>query len=321
MAILYLVVPCYNEQEVLKETTCQLTEKLNRLIAMGVCHPDSRVLYVDDGSKDATWQVIETLHKENPLVCGIKLAHNRGHQTALLAGLMEAKDRCDCAVSMDADLQDSVEVLDGFMEKFAQGCHVVYGVRSDRKADSMLKRSTAQGYYKFLKALGVEVIYNHADCRLMSRRALEELSRYGESNLFLRGLIPNMGFQSEIVYFQRAARKAGESKYSFRKMLALAWDGVTSFTTKPLQWVWGLGLLVSTLSCLALVACLVLWLCAVPFNGLWAAVASVWLLGGLLMLCMGVLGSYLGKVYFEVKGRPRFAVERTLEHPPTKEKE
>ncbi len=321
MAVLYIVVPCYNEQEVLKETTRQLTGKLNDFIAKGICHPDSRILYVDDGSKDATWQVIESLHRENSLVCGIQLAHNRGHQAALLAGLMEAKEQCDCAVSMDADLQDSVDVLDGFMEKFAQGCHVVYGVRSDRKADSILKRSTAQGYYKFLKALGVEVIYNHADCRLMSRRALEELSRYRESNLFLRGLIPNMGFQSEIVYFERAARKAGESKYSFRKMLALAWDGVTSFSTKPLQWVWGAGMLITGVSFLALVACLVLWLCTVPVNGLWPAVASVWLLGGLLMLCMGVLGSYLGKVYFEVKDRPRFAVERVLYHPPVKEKE
>ena len=311
MSVLYVVVPCYNEQEVLGETTRRLTERLSRLIENGICHPDSRILYVDDGSKDQTWSMIEQFHTENPLVCGIKLAHNRGHQNALLAGLMVAKDRCDCAVSMDADLQDDVAVLDGFMEKFAAGNQVVYGVRSSRKTDTFFKRATAQGYYKVLQAMGVEVVYNHADCRLMSRRALEELSHYRETNLFLRGMVPHLGFQSDVIYFERAERFAGESKYPLKKMLALAWDGITSFSVKPLQWIWGAGLGVTILSVIGLLACLVLWLCNQSV-GLWAAVASIWLLGGVLLIAMGVLGSYLGKLYFEVKDRPRFAVEKVV---------
>lgn len=312
MSVLYVVVPCYNEQEVLGETTRRLSDELTRLIRAGVCHPDSRILYVDDGSKDKTWSMIEEFHAENPLICGIKLAHNRGHQNALLAGLMTAKDRCDCTVSMDADLQDDVTVLGAFMEKYHQGNQVVYGVRSSRKTDTVFKRATAQGYYKVLDALGVEVVYNHADCRLMSRQALEELSHYRETNLFLRGMVPHLGFQSDVVYFERAERFAGESKYPLKKMLALAWDGITSFSVKPLQWVWGAGIGLSVLSVLGLIACLVLWLCQVPFSGLWAAVAAVWLMGGVLLIAMGILGSYLGKLYFEVKDRPRFAVEKAV---------
>lgn len=204
MPILYVVLPCYNEEAVLPETTKRLTEKLTDMINKGVCDEKSRILYVDDGSKDKTWELIEKFHGENHLVSGVKLAHNRGHQNALLAGLMTAKEHCDCAASMDADLQDDINVLDGFMEKFSEGCDVVYGVRSKRTTDTAFKRSTAQGYYKFMKKLGVDLVYNHADCRLMSKRALEALSDYREVNLFLRGIVPHIGFKSDVVYFERA---------------------------------------------------------------------------------------------------------------------
>lgn len=312
MAILYVVVPCYNEQEVLCETTRQLTKKLNELIEKKVCHPDSRILYVDDGSTDDTWRLIEEFHAQNPLVCGIKLAHNRGHQNALLAGLTVAKDYCDCAASMDADLQDDVNVLDGFMEKYNAGCQVVYGVRSKRETDGGFKRITAQGYYKLLRRMGVEAVYNHADCRLMGARALEELCRYRETNLFLRGMVPHMGFKQDAVYFERAKRFAGETKYPLKKMLALAWDGITSFSVKPLKLISSLGTAVTLLSAVALAVTAVLALCGKAVSGLLAAVASLWLLGGILLVAMGILGSYLGKLYGEVKDRPRFAVEQAL---------
>ena len=310
--VLYVVVPCYNEQEVLPETTRRLTAKLAELVATGQCSPASRVLYVDDGSKDDTWRMIEAYHAQNPVVCGIKLAHNRGHQNALLAGLMAARDRCDCAASMDADLQDDVNVLDGFLEKYRAGCHVVYGVRSSRASDTGFKRGTAQGFYRLLAGMGVETVYNHADCRLLSRRALEELARYPETNLFLRGMVPHMGFQSDVVYFERAPRYAGETKYPLRKMLALAWNGITSFSVKPLAAVTVLGAVITLLSLAGLLAEAVCALCGVTVSGLLAAVTSVWLLGGLVLLCLGLVGSYVGKVYGEVKARPRFAVEKAL---------
>lgn len=312
MAVLYVVVPCYNEQEVLTETTRRLTEKLSGMIRTGQCDAASRILYVDDGSKDQTWAMIEAFHQENPLVCGIKLAHNRGHQNALLAGLMVAKEHCDCAASMDADLQDDIHVLDGFMEKYRQGCQVVYGVRSSRKTDTGFKRMTAQGYYTFLQKLGVEVVYNHADCRLMSRRALEELSHYRETNLFLRGMVPHMGFRSDVVYFERAERFAGKTKYSLKKMLGLAWDGITSFSVKPLAWITALGLLLTLFTALGLVVEGICALCGAAVSGVLAAVTSLWLLGGILLLALGVVGSYIGKMYGEVKARPRFAVEKAL---------
>lgn len=312
MAVLYVVVPCYNEEAVLPETTRRLTAKLNELIAAGVCDGASRILYVDDGSKDQTWQLIEQFHAQNPLVTGVKLAHNRGHQNALLAGLMVAKDRCDCAASMDADLQDDVNVLDGFMEKFAAGCHVVYGVRSDRQSDTGFKRITAQGYYKVLDKLGVEVVYNHADCRLLSRRALEELSRYKETNLFLRGMVPHMGFQSDVVYFERAQRFAGESKYPLGKMLRLAWDGVTSFSVSPLKMITAAGVILTVLTLVALLLEGVLALCGVWVSGILAAVTAIWLLGGILLTALGVVGSYIGKMYDEIKARPRFTAEKVL---------
>ncbi len=312
MAVLYVVVPCYNEQEVLPETNRRLTEKLALMIQNGVCDEQSRILYVDDGSTDRTFELIEQYHNETPLVCGIRLAHNRGHQAALLAGLMTAKGLCDCAASMDADLQDDINVLDGFMQKYYEGCHVVYGVRSKRDTDTGFKRITAQGYYKVLKLLGVQVVYNHADCRLLSRRALEELSHYRESNLFLRGIVPHMGFRQDVVYFERAQRLAGTSKYPLKKMLGLAWDGVTSFSVKPLKMITAFGVLTTVVTVLTLLIMATVCLCGGNVNGLWAAVTSVWLLGGILLTALGVVGSYVGKMYEEVKGRPRFSVETAL---------
>jgi glycosyltransferase involved in cell wall biosynthesis len=312
VAVLYVVVPCYNEHEVLPETTKQLTEKLNQMIFAGICDEKSRILYVDDGSKDNTWELIEQYHKESPLVWGIKLAHNRGHQNALLAGLMFAKDRCDCAASLDADLQDDVQVLDDFMEKYHEGCHIVYGVRSSRKTDTGFKRMTAQGFYKILNQLGVESVYNHADCRLMSRRALEELSHYREVNLFLRGMIPHMGFKHDVVYFERAKRFAGESKYPLTKMLTLAWNGISSFSVKPLQLITTLGMVLTVIFSLLLAVLGIAALCGKAVSGLLAATASIWLLGGILLISLGIVGSYMGKMYNEIKSRPRFAVEKTL---------
>ena len=312
MKTLYLVIPCYNEQEVLPETTRRLAEKLTDLMKAKIISKESRILYVDDGSRDNTWQMIEEYHAKSPLVCGVKLAHNRGHQNALLAGLMAAKDRCDCAVSMDADLQDDVNVLDGFMEKFYEGCDVVYGVRSDRETDTGFKRITAQGYYTFLEKLGVEIVYNHADCRLMSRRALEELSRYKETNLFLRGMVPHMGFKQDVVYFKRQERFAGESKYPLSKMLTLAWQGVTSFSVKPLKLITALGIAITRLSLFGLLTQGILALCGIGVGGLLPGVTSLWLLGGILLIALGLVGSYVGKLYEEVKARPRFAFEKEL---------
>ncbi len=312
MKTVYVVIPCYNEQEVLPETTRQLAEKLTDLMKAKTISKESRILYVDDGSKDKTWEMIEEYHAKSPLVCGVKLAHNRGHQNALLAGLMAAKDRCDCAVSMDADLQDDINVLDGFMEKFYEGCDVVYGVRSDRETDTGFKRITAQGYYTFLEKLGVEIVYNHADCRLLSKKALEELSHYKETNLFLRGMVPHMGFKQDVVYFKRAERFAGESKYPLSKMLALAWQGVTSFSVKPLKLITTLGIIITLLSLFGLFTQGILALCGIGIGGLLPAVTSLWLLGGILLIAMGLLGSYIGKLYEEVKARPRFAFDKAL---------
>ena len=313
MTILYLVVPCYNEEAVLPETAKRLTKKLEDLIQSGKAAPESRILFVDDGSKDKTWEWIESLHKENPLVQGLKLSRNRGHQNALLAGLMEAKGRCDCAVSMDADLQDDVDALDEFLDKFQDGCDVVYGVRKQRDSDTFFKRTTAQGFYKVMKLLGVDVVYNHADYRLMSRRALEGLAEYKEVNLFLRGIVPLIGYRSDYVYYDRHERFAGESKYPLRKMMAFAVDGITSFSVKPLKLISNLGILISLLSVLGLLYALISKLTGRAEAGWTAIVASIWLLGGLQMLCIGVVGTYIGKIYNEVKARPRYRVERYLE--------
>lgn len=311
--ILYLVIPCYNEEEVLPETLRQIDGKLLRMIEAGTCHPDSRILFVDDGSKDKTWSIIESAFCEYDRVCGVKLAHNRGHQNALFAGLMTAKEYADCAISMDADLQDDIEVLDEFVAKFRDGCDVVYGVRKERKSDTGFKRSTAQGFYRFMHLLGTDVVYNHADYRLMSRRALESLSQYGETNLFLRGIVPDIGYRSDIVYYDRRERFAGKSKYPFKKMLSFAIDGITSFSNKPLTIISNAGIVISLLSVLGLIYALVSkFIFESTVAGWTAIVASIWLLGGIQLFCLGIIGCYIGKVFSEVKHRPKYITEQFL---------
>lgn len=318
--VVYFVIPCYNEEEVLPETVKRLTAKLDQMRKDGLAGDTSRMLLVDDGSKDKTWALISAYHKENPYVEGVKLAHNRGHQNALLCGLMTAKARCDCAISLDADLQDDTDVLDEFVRKYLDGCDVVYGVRNKRDTDTWFKRTTAEGYYKVLKALGVDIVFNHADYRLMSKRALEGLSEYREVNLFLRGIVPLIGYRSDYVYYDRNERFAGESKYPLKKMIALALDGITSFSVKPLKLISNLGILISILSVFGLLYALISYFAGWAVSGWTAIVCSIWLLGGLQMLCLGVVGTYIGKIYSEVKDRPRYRIEQSLEQEDAKDK-
>lgn len=308
----YLVIPCYNEEAVLPETAKRLEEKLRELVSCGRAAADSRILFVDDGSKDRTWALIEQFHAQSETVCGIRLSRNRGHQNALLAGLMAAKEAAGCAISLDADLQDDIDALDEFMDKYNDGCDVVYGVRKKRETDTFFKRTTAQGFYKIMKLMGVDVVYNHADYRLMSRRALEGLADYKEVNLFLRGIVPLIGFRSDYVYYDRHERFAGESKYPLKKMLSFAMDGITSFSVKPLKLISNLGILISLLSVVGLLYALISKLCGAAVAGWTAIVASIWLLGGLQMLCLGVVGTYIGKIYSEVKSRPRYVIDEYL---------
>ena len=309
MPVVYFVIPCYNEEKVLPETEKRLTAKMESMISSGLADEKSRILFVDDGSKDATWELIDQYSEKNRLVSGIKLAHNRGHQNALLAGLMTAKDSADCAISLDADLQDDVDALDKFVKKYTEGCDIVYGVRNKRDTDTFFKRTTALGFYKFMAMLGVDLVYNHADYRLMSRRALEALSEYKEVNLFLRGLVPLIGYRCDYVYYDRHERFAGESKYPLKKMLSFAVDGITSFSVKPLKIIFNLGIAVFLVSLIG-----VIWSLISHANGgaaSWVpAVWSLWLLGGILLLCMGVIGTYIGKIYGEVKARPRYKIDK-----------
>ncbi|MBC8534039.1 glycosyltransferase family 2 protein [Yeguia hominis] len=312
MTTLFLVVPCYNEEAVLPETNRILKEKMTALMEAGRIRKDSRILYVDDGSRDRTWEIISACHAEDALVSGLKLAHNRGHQNALFAGLMTARLECDCAVSLDADLQDDIDVIDGFLDKFEEHCDIVYGVRKKRETDSFFKRTTAQGFYKCMKLLGVDIVYNHADYRLMSKRALDALSEYTETNLFLRGIVPLIGYRTDYVYYDRKERMAGESKYPLKKMISFALEGITSFSVKPLKIISNLGILISCLSVLGLLYALISYLTHNAVAGWTAIVASIWLLGGIQLLCIGTLGGYIGKIYSEVKRRPRFHVEEYL---------
>lgn len=312
MAVLYIVIPCYNEEAVLPETNSRLVKKLSELIEKGKCAAESRILYVDDGSRDKTWELIARAHEENPLVCGLKLAHNKGHQNALLAGLMSARELCDCTVSMDADLQDDVEIIEDFMDKYLEGYEVVYGVRSDRKSDTFFKRATAQGYYKFMKKLGVDLVFNHADCRLMGSRALEAMSHYRETNLFLRGIIPSIGFKSTNIYYERAERFAGESKYPLKKMLYFAWDGITSFSVKPLKLITKTGVFFMILSILGLIYSLVAKLVGFAPAGIPCVVSTVGFFSSLILIALGVTASYIGKMYSEVKDRPRYIIDEFL---------
>lgn len=313
MSTVYLVIPCYNEEEVLGETVKRLTDKLNRMKDAKLINDRSRILLVDDGSKDRTWELITQFHNDTPYVDGLKLAHNRGHQNALIAGLDTARlDGCDCAISLDADLQDDIEVLDEFVRKYSEGCDVVYGVRNSRETDSFFKRSTAEGFYKVMKLLGVDVVFNHADYRLMSARALDALSEYEEVNLFLRGIVPLIGYKSDYVYYDRSERFAGESKYPLKKMISFALDGMTSFSIKPLKLISSLGVLISIFSVFGLLYALISYFTGNTVAGWTAIVCSIWLLGGLQMLSLGVVGGYVGKIYSEVKQRPRYRVETHL---------
>ena len=312
MPIVYLVIPCYNEEEVLPETNRRLTEKMNTMVTQGLADEKSRILYVDDGSRDKTWSLIQEYHQANPVVRGIKLAHNRGHQNALLAGLMTAMQDCDCAISLDADLQDDVDAIDEFVKKYLDGCDVVYGVRNKRDTDTFFKRFTAEGFYKVMKMLGADIVFNHADYRLMSRRALEGLSEYREVNLFLRGIVPLIGYRSDYVYYDRHERFAGESKYPLKKMLSFAMDGITSFSVKPLKMISNLGIILSILSVLGLIYALISYFTNNAVAGWTAIVSSIWLLGGIQLLCVGMVGTYVGKIYSEVKARPRFRIETNL---------
>ena len=311
--ILFLVVPCYNEEEVLPETARRLGDKLAALTAAGKISPDSRVLFVNDGSKDRTWELIRGLHARDPRFLGADLTRNRGHQNALLAGLMTAKDRCDMAISMDADLQDDVDAVDAMVDAYHQGCDIVYGVRSSRKKDTFFKRFTAEAFYRLMNRMGAETVFNHADYRLMSRRALEGLSQFKEVNLFLRGIVPMIGYTTGTVEYERGERFAGESKYPLKKMVAFALEGITSLSTKPIRMVTGLGFLIFLVSILMLIYSIVRWATGATILG-WASVmCSVWAIGGLILLSLGIIGEYIGKIYLETKGRPRFLIRELLE--------
>ena len=309
---LFVVIPCYNEEEVLPETSKRLVKKMAELEQKGLITPDSKVLLVNDGSRDRTWEMICDLHKQNPLFEGVKLSRNRGHQNALLAGLMTARGRCDVSISMDADLQDDMDAMDRFLEKYEEGCEIVYGVRNKRETDTFFKRETALMFYRLMKGLGVDITYNHADYRLMSNRALEALSQFGEVNLFLRGLAPLVGFQSDVVYYDRSERFAGESKYPFKKMLAFAIDGITSFSVKPLRLITTVGLVIFVVSLFMLLYALVSWITGNTVTGWTSTLASIWMIGGIQLLCLGVIGEYVGKIYNESKSRPRFIIDRYL---------
>lgn len=311
--IMYLVIPCYNEQEVLGETTRRLTEKLNTMISGDIIAAQSRILYVDDGSTDATWDMICGLNKTNDFVTGIKLSRNKGHQNALLAGLFEAAECADMIVSMDADLQDDIEVLDKFVQEYYKGSQIVYGVRKSRKKDSIFKRSTAVAFYRLMKAMGVEIVYNHADYRLMSKRAVEELKEYKEVNLFLRGIIPLIGFKTSVVEYDRGERFAGKSKYPLRKMVYFAIDGITSTSVRPIRMITVFGLITVIFSIIYAIDVLIGYLSGGTVPGWATSVLLTVFFGGAQIMCTGIIGEYVGKIYLETKERPRYIVEDRLE--------
>ena len=311
---LAIVVPCYNEEEVLHIAADALREVLDRLIEKGKIAADSFILFVNDGSKDRTWELIEEEHKAHPVqCCGVKLAGNVGHQFALTAGLITAKDMSDVTISIDADLQDDVNVIEDMIDKYHEGNDIVYGVRKERKTDTFFKRTTAQGFYKVMEIMGVKTIYNHADFRLMSKRAVEQFSLYKETNLFLRGMMPLIGYQTDCVYYDRKERVAGESKYPLKKMLALAFNGISSFSVKPISLILGLGLFIILCSILAAIYALISYFTGHVVAGWTSLILSIWFLGGVQLLAIGLVGQYIGKIYIEVKQRPRYNIEKVLE--------
>lgn len=313
LPVLYIVIPCYNEQEVLPITAPMFRGELALLTEKGKIHPDSRILFVNDGSRDDTWTLICRLAEEDPCFLGISQSRNRGHQNAVLAGLMEAKDRCDIAISIDCDGQDDISAMEAMVDAYRDGCDVVYGARADRGTDSFFKRFTAQSFYKLLNAMGVEVVYNHADYRLMSRRVLEAFSDFEEVNLFLRGMFPLVGFKSTVVYYKREERLAGESHYPLSKMLALAMDGITSLSVKPLRIISVLGVLVSILSIIGVIWTFVAYMLGKTVSGWASTVCIVCFVSGIQLLSLGVVGEYIGRIYTEVKHRPRYIISDRTE--------
>lgn len=311
--VLYIVIPCYNEEEALPITGRRMAELLDDLTGKGLVDARSRVALVDDGSKDDTWRVIADLHAADGRFEGIRLAHNAGHMNALWAGMTTVVEKCDCLVTIDADLQDDVNAIYGFLEKFAAGADIVYGVRDNRDADSFFKRTTAQGFYRLMDRLGVETVYNHAEYRLMSRRAVEALLSFGEVNMFLRGLVPLLGFHTEKVYYSRGERVAGETKYPLKKMIAFAIEGVTSFSNRPIRFVTYAGILAALLGLIMAIYTLVS-LCTGHAVAGWASMMmSIWLLGGAQLIALGLIGEYIGKIYMETKRRPKFILQEYLE--------
>lgn len=311
---LYIVVPCYNEEEVLPETSKRLKAKMNQLIKAKKISPDSHVVFVNDGSKDRTWELISSYSEKDHLFGGINLSRNRGHQNALLAGLMTVKEDADMVISMDADLQDDIDAVDKFVDAYYDGNDIVYGVRSSRKKDTFFKRTTALAFYKLMSRMGVESVYNHADYRLMSKRALNALENFKEVNLFLRGIMPLIGFPSTIVEYERNERFAGESKYPLKKMLNFALDGITSFSVKPIRFITAIGFLISVISVIMFIYTIVRHILGFTVAGWSSLIISLWFLGGVQILSIGVIGEYIGKIYMETKGRPRFIIENYIIH-------
>ena len=308
----YFVVPCYNEEEVLPETSKRLLVKMKDLVDQGKVSPDSKVCFVDDGSRDRTWTMIEELHEQLPVFTGVKLSRNRGHQNALLGGMMTVKDDCDALISLDADLQDDPDAIDRMIDQWIDGSDIVYGVRSARKTDTFFKRFTAESFYRIMELMGAQIVFNHADYRLLSRRALDALAEYREVNLFLRGMIPTIGFKTSTVTYERNERFAGESKYPLKKMLALAWNGITSFSTRPLEMIVTFGVILMVVAAVLLLVCAGRAIWGTAPQAVEVFSYSLWLIGGIQLLALGVVGEYIGKIYAEVKGRPRYIIESYL---------
>lgn len=313
LPILYIVVPCYNEEEVLYETTKRLKVKLKEIIKSKKVSNQSRVMYVNDGSKDKTWDIIKKINNNEELFTGISLSRNRGHQNALLAGLLTAKDYADVVISMDADLQDDIDAIEKMIDKYHEGNDIVYGARSTRKKDSFFKRFTAETFYKLMKCLGVDCVYNHADYRLTSKKVLDEFSNFKEVNLFLRGMFPLVGFKSDIVYYERNERYAGNSKYPLKKMLNFAWDGITSFSVKPLRLICILGFIILFISIAIMIYSVIRKLTGNTVPGWTFLSISIWFIGGIQMISIGIIGEYIGKIYQETKSRPRYIISENLE--------
>lgn len=306
---LYVVVPCYNEEAVLPETSKRMLDLFVSMKSEGLINDSSRIVFVDDGSRDKTWSIINELSKEHKEIAGVKLARNAGHQNALFGGLMTVKDDCDCAISIDADLQDDINVIPEMVKHYIEGYDVVYGVRNKRDTDTFFKRGTAVGFYKLMQAMGVNIVFNHADYRLMSRRALDGLSQFHERNMFLRGMVPLVGYRSTSVFYDRNERFAGESKYPLKKMLSFAFDGITSFSISPIRMISAFGAIVCVIAVIMAVYALVQKIMGHTNAGWASLMVSVWFIGGVQLLSVGLIGEYIGKLYKEVKRRPRYIIE------------